>query len=82
MAARLLAEGVARLQERPESALVALKQAFVIERQIGEDAARLCAACLGTVQALESLRRPAVELSAVLLQAPHLCATMSPSYHP
>jgi hypothetical protein len=29
VAARLLAEGVARLQERPESALVALKQAFV-----------------------------------------------------
>ena len=27
-------------------------QAFVLERQIGSDAARLCAACLGTVQAV------------------------------
>jgi len=42
--------------------LVALKQAFVIERQIGTDGARLCAACLGTVHALEALRRPAVRV--------------------
>ena len=44
VAARLLVEGLKKLDENYESALVALRQSFALERQFGDDAERLCRA--------------------------------------
>lgn len=72
VASRLLAEGLARLEtSSPESVLVALRQAFVLERQFGGDSERLCRACAALCKALAKASHPAppTEAVGVLLQA-------------
>jgi hypothetical protein len=73
VASRLLSEGLARLETGPEAALVALRQAFQLERQFGgaEDGERLCRACAGLCRALAKLSSPGPpsEAVGVLLQA-------------
>ena len=52
VAERLQLEGLSRLEVDPEAALVVLRQAFLLERQFGNDNARLCAACSSLCRAL------------------------------
>ena len=73
VASRLLSEGLSRLDEGPEAALVALRQSFALERQFGDDAngERLCRACAGLSRALAKAAHPSppAEAVTVLLQA-------------
>lgn len=71
VAARLLAEGLARLDADAASALGALRQAYALERQFGHDAERLCRACAAVCRGLARQASPAppVEAVTVLLAA-------------
>jgi hypothetical protein len=52
VAARLLSEGLGRLDVSADSALIALRQALTLERQFGDDDERLCRACAAVCRAL------------------------------
>ena len=52
VATRLQAEGLARVDIDAEGALVALRQAFALERQFGNDGERLCRACAALCRGL------------------------------
>ena len=62
---RLLEEGRSRLDSAPESALVALRQAFSLEQQFGVDGERLCCVCASICHALSRLAHPHAPLAAV-----------------
>jgi hypothetical protein len=55
VATRLQTEGLARLDEDPDSALVALRQAFLLERQFGIDGECLCRTCAAVCRALSRI---------------------------
>lgn len=71
VAERLLKEGRSRLDSSPESALVALQQAFSLEQQFGTDGERLCRACASVCHALSRIAHPQPPVAAVepLVQA-------------
>ena len=62
---RLLEEGRSRLDSAPESALVALRQAFSLEQQFGVDGERLCCVCASICHALSRMAHPHAPLAAV-----------------
>lgn len=65
VAERLLEEGRSRLESSPESALVALQQAFSLEQQFGTDGERLCRACASVCHALSRISHPQPPVAAV-----------------
>jgi len=65
VAAKLQAEGLARLDSNPASAHVALAQAFALELQYGVDGERLCRACASLCRALSRMAAPAPPVDAV-----------------
>ena len=65
VAERLLEEGRSRLESSPESALVALQQAFSLEQQFGTDGERLCRACSSVCHALSRIAHPQPPVAAV-----------------
>ena len=71
VAQRLLHEGLSRIDKDVESAIVALRQSFALEREYGDDGGRLCRACAGYCRALARASDPRPPASAVtpLLQA-------------
>ena len=71
VATRLQTEGLARLDIDIDGSLVALRQAFGLERQYGDDGERLCRACAALCRGLARASAPAppAEAVGVLLQA-------------
>lgn len=71
VATRLQTEGLARLDIDADGALVALRQAFSLERQFGDDGERLCRACAALCRGLARAAAPSppAEAVTVLLQA-------------
>ena len=71
VAARLLVEGLKKLDDNYESALVALRQSYALERQFGDDAERLCRACAALCRGLAraSSPSPPSEAVATIIQA-------------
>ena len=65
VAGRLLEEGRSRLETAPESALVALRQAFSLEQQFGVDGERLCCVCASVCHALSRIAQPYAPVAAV-----------------
>ena len=65
VAGRLLEEGRSRLETAPESALVALRQAFSLEQQFGVDGERLCCVCASVCHALSRIAQPYAPVAAI-----------------
>ena len=69
VASKLQCEGLARLDTDPESALVALRQAFALELKFGVIDDSLCRACSSLCRALARVPSGLVEAVAPLIQA-------------